>query len=263
MFVVLALDCIIAEPNLLSFDCIAAYLKSVSIEDTKFENVKIENYNEKCVEAISVYKEQFNKDILIKSKDFQAQSSCISNKLIKSNLVDLTLKHEAFKLLGINDTFDIDDEVVKSYILCDNEMSFNDIFENIFSPPNVIKNSTDYKEEFCIKSYALEQELINSSEYNVDPNPMNITFDELNCNELMDDLIKSLRTEIIAGFLKEYDNSYQSVCANQIVNESKIMDSIVKASVLGLLQINDQQKHKEMNLFVRKFAKLIFDVASC
>lgn len=254
---------ITAEQTLPTIECIGAYLKSIKIEDYQFENVKIENYNEECIASISVYKDHFNKDIVEKSKDFQAQSSCIAEKLIKSDLVDLTLKHEAFKLLDIKHTFDIDDEIVKGYILCDNEMSFNDIFQNIFSPPNVIKNTTDYKEEFCIKTYALEQELLNTSEYHVDPNPMNITFDELNCNELMDDLIKSLRTEIIAGFLKEYDNSYQSVCANQIVNESKIMDSIVKASVLGLLQITNEQKLKEMNLFVRKFAKLIFDVASC
>ena len=263
MFIVLQMSFMTAEQTLPTSDCIAAYLKSIKIEDSQFKNVKIENYNEECVAAINLYKEQFNKDIIEKSKDFQAQSGCILDKLNKSDLVDLTLKHEAFKLLGINHNFNIDDEVVKGYILCDNEISFNDIFQNIFSPPTVIKNTTDYKEEFCIKSYALEQELINSSEYQVDPNPMNITFDELNCKKLMDDLIKSLRTEIIAGFLKEYDNSYQSICANQIVNESKIMDSIVKASVLGLLQINNEQKLKEMNFFVHKFAKLIFDVASC
>ena len=265
MFLVLAMNCMNAEAEqtLPTSDCIVAYLKSIQIEDINFENVQLENYNEECVASISSYKEQFNKYIVTKSEDFQTQSSCIKDNLIGSDLVDLTLKHEALKIQGIIHKFDIDDEVVKSYILCDNEMSFNNIFENIFSPPNVIKNTTDYKEEFCIKSYALEHELIDSTEYQVDPNPMNITFDELNCNELMNNLIHSLRTEIIAGFLKEYDNSYQSACANQIVNESKIMDSIVKASVLGLLQINNEQKIKEMNLFLRKFAKLIFDVASC
>jgi hypothetical protein len=168
--------------------------------------------------------------------------------------------------IHLNDTInEISRRIEKSAELCkEYENKFDKIFE-------LTKRPSPF-EEYCIKKYLIKNGLIDTTVYDIDPNPHKINITGRNCEDMIrksnEDIYEQLTqvylTEKAFGVEMGDDREAKVDCAIEKFREADYFDLMLRITALTTLAITHEQKSLERESFIKAFSKISSNiVATC
>ena len=245
--------------------------------DPVFESVDYDSSKEECV----LMRHKFISDIRkeIRSKINEAEilpkySSCIYEKLTGSeSFVNSIIKAAALEYSGVsremgklNRTIDTVLEYIKSSVVsCKSETDLGEEFDALFErDKNLVKNVTNYEEEYCVKKYLIKNNLIDTVLYHIDPNPHNINATGLNCEAMIrksnDDIYEQLGFVYLENM--NLGNIEKVECALEKFREADYFDLMMKIMALTTIDITEEQRINERDSFIRVLTKIAEEIAA-
>lgn len=136
-------------------------------------------------------------------------------------------------------------------------------FDEIFQKSLDDKDITDYENQYCLINYVAKFNLINYPISTNDAFPSVINLDKLNCDQIVENFEKEIKTEINSIFLKSPSSYMHRKCAQLHFQESQFTNSFIKATVLASSVITVEQQISEKESFIALGSMLTRKIAAC
>lgn len=251
-----------------TIECLVNYLKTQKVTDDYFDSVDVlpKNKINDCKLAIMNAVEEIEDDFFkhhSKDPDVQcAYDDCCHNKAYQN----LKLKAEALDRVQVFWKFwnyyqketKIDELKEKtmelaerSFVKCKISNNFGEFFDSNFKSSGV-KQHFDGAREYCIRDYLLKKNMIDPEAFDFEINPRRVRTDRINCHDLIDNLI---------------DDTYRYVAirlanCEVIYKSSNYVDYILKAEVLGKLNLSHYDKLDERQSFIDSMTVIAYELRS-
>lgn len=151
------------------------------------------------------------------------------------------------------------------YQLADIENDFAVKFDEIFGKSLDDKNITDYENQFCLINYVAKHNLINWVISTNDAYPSDMNLDVLNCEQIVNDFVNKIQTEMNSCYLNALHNPSSTYyeCAQLHFQESQFTNSFIRATVLASSVITVEQQTSEKENFITLGSMLARKIAAC
>lgn len=201
-------------------------------------------------------------------------SACIRQQLEAINFPEImmklfvyesslkTSKKQKKKLVSATNT-EAENKLQVAVSVCVSEPVFGEMFDNIMEDEVKDEDSLDEKQnDYCIRKYVVDKELIDTNEFTIILNPDNI---ELNfeCEDRIDDMFESLEEVIKDSFETANQSKKQLRCMNKALRTGKAGEFIAKISVLSEVKLDDEQKKIFRAEFVDKLKGYYQEMIKC
>lgn len=278
-----------AETDAEKYECIANFLKSKNLLDKHFKYVPQLNQLEcgtvvtdlqdiimdETLESVS---ESSTDEESEESRDmrklYQDNSVCIRGQLNSLGYSDLMMKmyvYQHSKRTSNNQkkklTSATEAEAIKKFAiaisLCISEQVFGELFDNLMkNDKEEVETLEDKQNDYCIRKYVIDKELIDTVKFPVTLNPDNI---ELNftCAIRIDGIFEDLKKIIQDGFEIPGQNKKQVRCLNKTIKSENGIEFIAKMSVLSEIQMTDDLRKELRSEFVQTIKKLHLQMIKC
>lgn len=261
--------------------CIADYLKSIGMLSAS-PGLNYEP-NQVCISAVQIRRsqnlEKFQ-SLVLSDEEVSEKSDCIMEKMKKSSLENILL------LADVLDTLEEEEKLEKTkfmknafiskysdtILLCLTGDKFNEAFEALFEKSSSEEES-DPKEDYCIRKYVVENNLISAENVSLPINPQNIDTTGIDCNVLNQKALKDTEEKIIKGFTEEFnsdkdDNSIELnpnmiACVQQLIRQGNYIDKMLQFDYLQEMNLNGQDKEQLRNYFNVVMIKLAQNTVKC
>lgn len=253
-----------------SIECLVNYLKTQKVTDEYFDSVDELPRNKKtdCELAIMNAIEDIEDDFFEEqgkgsSKGAYVQcaySDCCDNKAYQN----LKLKAEALDRVQAFWKFwnyfqkgsQIDElkektmrMIDKAIVKCKISNEFGNLFDSNFESRGV-KKHFDGEREYCIRDYLLKLNMIDPDAFGFELNPKRVRTERINCHDVMCNLIDDTYS-YVAIRLANCDEIYKS---------SNYLDYILKAEVLGKLNLSNYDKLIERQIFIQSMTAIAYEL---
>lgn len=257
-----------------TFNCYTDYLKRHGVIEQSFESEPFNGESALCEIVLSttvegVYSALF--DEFNKSEELNEHAGCIVENLRKMRWSDLDLKEQIYRISDALTENETDEKIreIKSLqskisneaiISCMAQKEFGELFDQIFRKDE----QEDYVGDYCARKYALENKLVNSEIYKVNPNPNNIITEEVKCDEIVKQQLAQAEEELKQHLLKNFDGNADKVnCFNRKYHENNYFNITLAVELLGELEITQDQKLLEKNKFIQIMTRISKSLAEC
>lgn len=138
-------------------------------------------------------------------------------------------------------------------------------FDEIFEKSLDDKSIHDYEDQFCLINYVAKYNLINWVVSTNDAYPSDINLDALNCEQIVNDFVNKIQTEIRSCYLNSslISSSTYHECTQLHFQESQFTNSFIKATVLASSDIAVEQQISEKENFIALGSMLARKIAAC
>lgn len=145
------------------------------------------------------------------------------------------------------------------------EDQFATRFDEIFKKSFDDKDTTDYENQYCLINYVAKLNLIDYVVSTNDAYPSDINFDELNCEQIVEDFVNKIQAEITSNYLNFSLNSrpMHRKCAQLHFQESQFYNLFIKSTVLASSVITLKQQINEKDNFIALGSILAHKIANC
>lgn len=260
------------EINSPTTECLVDYLKTQRVTDEYFNSVDELPRNKKddCKFAIENAIENIEDDFFEEhssglNKDEFVQctySDCCDNKAyqnlkLKAKALDRVQAFWKFwnyfqKGNKIDELKEITKKMAdEAVVKCKISNDFGELFDSFFESRGGKKNY-DGEREYCIRDYMIKKNMIDPDAFGFEINPTRVRTDKINCNNLMDILIDDTY-RYIARIFDNCEDVYKS---------SNYLDYVLKAEVLGKLNLSNYEKLNERQNFINSMVEISYQLKS-
>ncbi|CAO1423212.1 unnamed protein product [Diamesa tonsa] len=135
---------------------------------------------------------------------------------------------------------------------CKISNDFGDLFDTNFESRGVKKHDYDGEREYCIRDYLLKKNMIDPGAFGFELNPRRVRTDRVICSDVLDILIDDTYRYVAT----RYEN------CEEIYKSSNYVDYILKAEVLGKLNLSNYDKLNERQSFVQSMTAIAYELKS-
>lgn len=250
-----------------TFNCYTDYLKRHGVLEAKFVSEPFNGESVLCEAVLSttvagVYSALH--DEFKMNSQLSSSADCIVDQLKKSQWSDLDIKEqvyvfsesmtEAEKDQKIHELQQLQANISSAAVIsCMAEKEFGELFEQIFS-------KEDEHEDFV----AIENKIIDTGAYVVNPNPNNINIRDVQCRTIVEKNFKEAEDELRVHLLKDIgENAHKVDCLIKKYHDNHYFDKTLAVALLGELKITEDQKKIEKKRFIDVMTKITMSLAEC
>lgn len=263
----LALMCFTTTKALTVDDrCIIDFLKQRNLlNETTFPNYFARSRSKDCdkiVEKIveKIYEDNFDYVDEGASVDNKTYRDCLKREFDRHKMNEKFLKIKAFenepqlpKLEKIRDDFLLNIKFICADLFVKvSSMRFKDFVsddggpsENMMKHPAMVKIKENLA---CVNRYAVEKEILDANVFDLDLKLINQT--EEDCKNVLSDVTTLIMEEWSIRTLSDDDTIQR--CVIGIFLDNNAVDMFIKNSLLGQLELSQEQKYEELKSFVDK-----------
>lgn len=248
-------------------NCYITHLKSIKklSEDFPEHNVSSEE-EEDCAEFIRIIREESFENF-VTTNDYESSSVIegLKEKLwFEYGLLETVYeasetlkKSEVIRKAKEAETLGEESLIVVGKF-CELQKILETLFDEIFE--NESEGNKDI-EDFCVRKYAVDEHLIDTSEFTVDLNPNHADISNVDCEGENSKYFKKFEEDFLEGIKEEVEKTDQKTqvdaeCALKKLSEANLIDELVKLRVLSKLEITKTQKKDAKNEFVKSLQKI-------
>lgn len=277
VFFVAVLSLVRAEVDSIenTFNCYTDYLKRHGVLEAKFVSEPFNGESVLCEAVLSttvagVYSALH--DEFKMSPQLSGSADCIVDQLKQFKWSDLDIKEQVYVFSETMTDAEKDQKIHElqqqqanisqtAVISCMAEKEFGELFEQIFSKEEEYE---DLAADYCARSYAIENKIIDTAVYFVDPNPNNINIKDVQCRPIVEKNFKEAEDELRVHLLKDIgENAHRVDCLIKKYHENHYFDKTLAVELLGELKITDDQKKVEKEKFIASMTKITMSLAEC
>ena len=279
----------VAETEAEKYECVANFLKNRNLLDKNFKYIPKINQLE-CGTIVTDLKEIILDETLDRisepstddesdesmdmKKLYKENSGCIRGQLNTVGYADLMIKlyvYEQSKRTSKNQKKKLksatESEATKKLAiaisLCVSEPVFGELFDNLMKNDDKEAETLDDKQnDYCIRKYVIDKELIDTNKFPVTLNPDNIELN-FNCNNRINSILEDMKKIINEGFEIPGQNKKQARCLSKAIKSENGVEYIAKISVLTEIQITDDLKKELRSEFVQTIKNLYMQMIKC
>ncbi|KAG5675053.1 hypothetical protein PVAND_004991 [Polypedilum vanderplanki] len=257
-------------------NCIANYLKKNELLTSAFgdeSEVEITASCEMLVQTIKINIYKSLEDSLIEDEEMKEHSECIIDNVYETDYGDkllvlhvlekdnLTLKEDEkmeMKNVILQDAYAL---ITKALLKCKMNSIFGEIFDSMF---NEEENSSEEElsdiEDYCVRKYIIDNNLLDKSKYQLNKNPKNIDTTSVDCVTIFNSVVEQIEREIVKIYTKEINSSSEeskededktgSDCVLKVVRLGKYVEMLAPFDYLIEFNLSDEEKAKEKIKFI-------------
>lgn len=258
-----------------TFNCYTDYLKRHGVLDAKFVSEPFNGESVLCEAVLSttvagVYSALH--DEFKMNSQLSSSADCIVDQLKRSHWSDLDIKEqvyvfsetmtEAEKDQKIHELQQLQANISQAAVIsCMAEKEFGELFEQVFSKEEEYE---DFVADYCARSYAIENKIVDTAVYFVDPNPNNINIKDVQCQPIVEKNFKEAEEELRKHLLKDIgENAHRVDCLIKKYHDNHYFDKTLAVELLGELKITEDQKKVEKKKFIASMTKITVSLAEC
>lgn len=258
-----------------TFNCYTDYLKRHGVLEAKFVSEPFNGESVLCEAVLSttvagVYSALH--DEFKMNSQLSSSADCIVDQLKKSQWSDLDIKEQVYVFSESTTEAEKDQKIHElqqlqanissaAVISCMAEKEFGELFEQIFSKED---EHEDFVADFCFRSYAIENKIIDTAAYVVNPNPNNINIRDVQCRTIVEKNFKEAEDELRVHLLKDIgENAHKVDCLIKKYHDNHYFDKTLAVALLGELKITEDQKKVEKKRFIDVMTKITMSLAEC
>jgi hypothetical protein len=254
--------------------CYTDYLKRHGLLETSFKTQANTGESHLCEVILSTTVETVYSDLLIgfnKNDELKNAAGCIVENLRQLKWSDLEIKEQVIeisesltdeeKYTKIKELKHLQEKISSEAILsCLAETEFGELFDEIFDKDD----QEDFVGDYCGRTYAVQNNLIDINVYHVNPNPKNIKTQEINCEIINKQHFDEAEKELKQHLLKDIgENDSKADCLIRKYHENHYFNKTLAIALLGELNISADQKKVEKAKFVQSMIKITKDLSEC
>ena len=248
-----------------SIECLVDYLKTQKVTDDYFDSVDelLRNKKNDCELSIMNAIEDIEDDFFKEHSGAYVQcaySDCCDNKAYQN----LKLKTEAMDRVQTfwkfwnyfqkgNQIDELKEKAKKmadrAIVKCKISNDFGDLFDSNFESREV-KKHFDGEREYCIRDYLLKKNMIDPDAFGFELNPRRVRTDRINCHDVIDNLIDDTYRYVAIRFAN----------CEEVYKSSNYVDYILKAEVLGKLNLTNYDKLNERQSFIISMTAIAYEL---
>lgn len=262
-------------------NCFIRHLKSVGKLEQSFPTYNDDDHIANCNDNLEEFPQVACKNesaSFFKETDFKNYSKCIMDNLKSKNWTnDFMLKviyEESESLtedVKTSKVKEIDASVAQTchevLTFCITEKYFGDIFDETFeNDENISSEKQDETENYCNRKYVVDNNLIDSTKYNVIFNPKNIDVSDVNCEQVVKKAIDVMDNEIedaLRNHRNFKNNEGKIQCALEKYRVENYITTRFKLVVLSELELNEGELAKERKNFIQFMNIIIQYIYKC
>lgn len=275
MFAVILLSSCVKGKHLASsqdtLNCYADYLKRNDLIESSFQSIA-HNDVESCDTMISQLHVQVYAALY---KDFSEDSAeCIVKNLEKSKYVDFSIKAQVFE--GSSHLSKLQkQQMIKKIkktqhsILEDSKLSciatkeFGSMFNQLLGDKTVEDDDSDPMEDFCARKFVVDNNFIDNNIYNLNTNPQNINTTDIDCDGIMQRVLKSIESDLKEVIEKDDDAEDKVKCIIGKYNANHYFERLLAIIFLKELDPTEAQKVKEREKFIEIMINISKNIEDC
>lgn len=257
-----------------TFNCYSDYLKRHGVLEQSHESEPFNGESILCETVLSttvegIYSALFNE--FSKNEELKNAAGCIVGKLRKSKWSDLDLLEQVYDISDM-----LSDDIKKAKIrelkqfqakisgdavvACLADREFGELFDQIFEK----EDQEDFVGDYCARKFAVENNLVDTKIYYVNPNPNNIITKEIKCDVLIKEHLKEAEVELRQHLLKDMkENSRKVDCLVKKYHDNHYFNKTLAVGLLGELNITEEQKNLERKKFIASMIKITEILMDC
>lgn len=174
-------------------------------------------------------------------------------------------RHRKKLMRALND--DLNKMMNTAVVFCSSYESFGKVFDDYFEKNENETESEDETAEqaYCIRQYMIENNIIDTNVYKVNPNPLNSSITDINCGPINKAYIKEVEDELKIEVQEDFDRLSRraSRCIMRTIQAHKYFEFILKVKILGDIKISDELKSEEKKTFIEKMKKMFDEIVRC
>lgn len=259
-----------------TYNCYADYLKRHGIIEDHFKSQPFDGEEILCEMILEstvnrVYAELYKE--FSANENFKTSAGCIVTSLRNSKWSDLDIKEQIYV---VSDLLTVPEKQLKileikqqqekisgdAIFSCLSEKEFGELFDSIIN--NTTFDEDDLVGDYCARKYGVENNLIDTNEYEIDLNPKNIITTYIQCDVVnrkhFDDAENELRNHLLndAKLKEEKVNCYMKK-----YHENHYFDKTLAVALLGELKLNDEQRERERKKFLATMINITRFISEC
>lgn len=257
-----------------TFNCYADYLKKHDLLDSKFPSDPFNGEATLCDNLLTTTVSNVYSDLneeFSKIEELKDASGCIVENLRKAKWSDLEIKEQLFDFSDALSDEKKAEEIMKTKIhqdkissdaivLCLAKNEFGGLFEEAFKRDDQEDDVGDY----CARSFALENKLVDTEQYEVKLNPKNIITKDVDCAVINKKYFAEAEDVLKQNLIKDSVESIENVdCLIMKYRDHNFFNRILAVAVLGETNITDDQKEFEKNNFIEVMIKITQSLKDC
>lgn len=258
-----------------TFNCYADYLKRHGVLEEKFVSEPFNGESLLCETVLSTTVAGVYSTLLEEfrmSEQLNSSADCIVENLKQAKWSDLDIKEQVYVFSEAMSEAEKDQKIHElqrlqatisssAVISCMAEKEFGELFEQVFSKE---EEHEDFEADYCARSYAIENKIIDTAIYAVNPNPNNIDTKAVQCREIVEKNFKEAEDELRVHLLKDIgENAHRVDCLIKKYHDNHYFNKTLAVELLGELKITDDQKKAEKKKFIDNMTKITMSLAEC
>jgi hypothetical protein len=182
----------------------------------------------------------------------------LANYIYNKTSGSISEDEKATKMEENNNISKID--VTSAAINCEFDMKYSEIFDFIMNP--TVADPFSKEQDYCVRKYILDNDLIDRSMYDLKENPKNVDVSSIDCNDKMQEIEMFIWDSISSGGHQEGEKISEEIvdCLKKVYKDGKYLDKELYFDYLKEFKLSDEQLKIERNNFIVTMKNYSLDV---
>lgn len=248
-------------------NCYIKYLKSIGKLDENFEEDSEGFNNDIACDFESLKQDIYRESALTirRKTEFGKNTKCIMSELRSKNWAETQMLDIVYASLDaesnankyaekIAESEAAGDKIgVNAFFYCLAADEFGEMFDKFIEDNSSSSEEDDPVEEYCVRKYVVDNNLIDTTKYNLALNPKNIDVSNVNCDEIIAKTFKDFEKSITKTLIDDDDfdfNDTEAQCTLTKYREGNFGPKFMVAAILGELNLSAEGKAEEKKKFI-------------
>lgn len=261
-------------------NCYIRHLKSTDKLANNYPEFTTSEEIEDCESYLKQSAKEFYKYVALQWRrdgDIDEYMPCIMQDLKSNNTASyMFLKHvyeasetmtEVEKAAEIEKaTLLYEDKAYGAMISCIYKEQLEEMFEELIRlNSGSVSNESRLMEDYCVRKHVVDNNLIDTTIYNIELNPENLNVDDINCLEVVKSPISEIRKTMIADMRRDDIgfNENQIQCAVKQFREDHNTDKLLRIIVLIEQNLTEEQKAEAKESYMKLMTGIMRAIIKC
>lgn len=254
-----------------TLNCYADYLKRNNLLETSFQSITHNDVDSCDLKMSAIHAETYAGLY----KDFSDDSAtCIVKNLEKSKYVDFSIKEQVIDR-SLHLTKQQKDKLIKnikktqhsilenSKLSCIANKEFSTMFDLLLGDKTVENDDSDQLEDFCARKFVVDNNFIDNNVYNLNTNPQNINTTNIDCDGIMQKVLKSIESDLKEVIDKDDEAENKVKCIVEKYNANHYFEKLLAIIFLKELNPSEAQIIKEREKFIEIMINITKSIEDC
>lgn len=254
-----------------SLNCYADYLKRNDLIESSFQSIAYNNV-EVCDSIMTVI---HTKEYASLYHYFSEDSAeCIVKNLEKLKYVDYSIKQQVYegslhltqqqKVQMIKEIMRTKQSIMKnSRLACIAIKEFSTMFNQLLGDKTEDNEDSDPIEDFCARKFVVDNNFIDNTVYNLNTNPQNINTTNIDCDGIIQRVLKSIESDLKEVLEKDDDAEEKVKCIIRKYNANHYFERLLAIIFLKELDLTEAQKTIEREKFIEIMINISKNIEDC